>query len=139
MPSDQEDPLTETIVYVDRSTINEGQAETVKDKIQDLVRFIDQREPQLVGYQFYFDEDAGRMTVIAIHPDSDSLVKHMEVGREAFAGFADYIDMQAIEVYGEPSRRVMELLGDKADMLGDAGRVEVHSPQGGFMRLTLEG
>lgn len=131
--------MTDTIVYVDRSTINEGQAAIVKDKIQDLVRFIDQREPQLVGYQFYFDEDAGRMTVIAVHPDSDSLELHMEVGRSAFAGFADFIDMQAIEVYGEPSPRVMELLEDKAEMLGDAGRVEVHSPQGGFMRLPSEG
>lgn len=131
--------MTDTIVYVDRSTINEGQAATVKSKIQDLVSFIDKREPQLVGYQFYFDEDAGRMTVVAIHPDSDSLVKHMEVGRAAFAAFADYIDMQAIEVYGEPSPKVMELLEDKAAMLGDSGRVEVHSPQGGFMRIPSEG
>lgn len=130
--------MTDTIVYVDRSTINEGQAAVVKDKIQDLVRFIDQREPQLVGYQFYFDEDAGRMTVIAIHPDSDSLELHMEIGRSAFAGFADFIDMQAIEVYGDPSPSVLELLRDKAEMLGDAGRVEVHSPQGGFMRLPSE-
>lgn len=127
--------MTETIVYVDRSTINEGKAAIVRDKIQDLVRFIDQREPRLVGYQFYFDEDASRMTVIGIHPDSDSLEMHMEVGRAAFAGFADFIEIQAIEVYGDPSPRVMELLEDKAEMLGDSGRVEVHSRQGGFMRL----
>lgn len=128
--------MTETIVYVDRSTINEGQAAIVKEKIQHLVRFIDQRESQLLGYQFFFDEDADRMTVIAIHPDSASLETHMEVGRTAFAGFADFIDMQAIEVYGEPSARVMELLEHKAEMLGEAGRVEVHTPQGGFMRFT---
>lgn len=128
--------MTETIVYVDRSTINEGQAAIVKEKIKDLVRFIDQHEPQLLGYQFFFDENADRMTVIAIHPDSASLETHMDVGRTAFASFADYIDMRAIEVYGEPSARVMELLEDKADMLGEAGRVEVHSPQGGFMRFT---
>jgi hypothetical protein len=57
--------VTDTIVYVDRSTINEGQAAIVKDKIQDLE--------------------------------------------------------------------------DKAEMLGDAGRVEAHSHQGGFMRLPSEG
>lgn len=75
------------------------------------------------------------MTVVAIHPDSDSLELHMEVGRSAFAGFADFIDMKAIEVYGNPSEKVLELLEKKANMLGDAGRVEVHTPQGGFMRL----
>lgn len=131
--------MTDTIVYIDRSTINDGQVAVVKEKIQDLVRFIDQREPQLVGYQFYFDEDAGRMTVIAIHPDSDSLEFHMEIGRSAFAGFADFIDMHAIEVYGDPSPAVLGLLRDKAEMLGEARQVEVHSPQGGFMRLPSEG
>lgn len=122
-------------MYVDRSTIKEGQVETVREKIGHLVSFIEEREAQLVGYQFYFDDDAGRMTVIAIHPDSDSLELHMEVGRSVFAGFSDFIDMEAIEVYGRPSSKVMELLEDKAAMLGDSGRVEVHTPQGGFMRL----
>lgn len=131
--------MTQPIVYVDRSSIKEGQVEAVRERIQGLVEFIDAREPQLAGYQFYFDEDAGRMTVIAIHPDSDSLEMHMEIGRSAFKGFADFIDMQAIEVYGRPSSKVMELLEDKAEMLGDAGRVEVHIPQGGFMRLPSRG
>lgn len=63
--------MTEAIVYVDRSTIKEGQVEEVGERIQDLAPFIEGREPQLLGYQFYFDDDAGRMTVIAIHPDSD--------------------------------------------------------------------
>lgn len=131
--------MTEAIVYVDRSTIKEGQVEEVGERIQDLVPFIEGREPQLLGYQFYFDDDAGRMTVIAIHPDSDSLVMHMEIGRSAFKGFADFIDMRAIEVYGRPTERVLELLEDKAEMLGEAGRVEVHTPQGGFMRLPSRG
>ncbi|MFP3880708.1 MAG: hypothetical protein ACLFRT_07420 [Actinomycetota bacterium] len=127
--------MTTEIVYIDRSTIKEGQVEEVRERIQDLVPFIEEREPQLVGYQFFFDEDARRMTVVAIHPDSDSLVMHMEIGRSAFAGFADFIDMKAIEVYGNPTEKVLELLEDKAAMLGEAGRVEVHTPQGGFMRL----
>ncbi len=127
--------MTAEIVYIDRSTIKEGQVEEVRERIQDLVPFIEDREPQLVGYQFYFDDGARRMTVVAIHPDSESLEMHMEVGRSAFAGFAEFIDMKAIEVYGNPSEKVLELLEEKANMLGDAGRVEVHTPQSGFMRL----
>lgn len=128
--------MTETVVYVDRSTIKEGAVDEVRERIHDLVNFIEEREPQLFGYQFYFDEEVARMTVIAIHPDSDSLEMHMEIGRSAFAGFADFIEMQGIDVYGNPSEKVLQLLQDKAEMLGDAGRVEVHSPQGGFMRIA---
>lgn len=76
------------------------------------------------------------MTVIAMHPDSESLETHMELRREAFGEFADLIDMQSIDVYGEPTEQVLRLLDQKAEMLGENGRVEVHKRQGGFTRVT---
>lgn len=126
--------MTDSIVYVDRSSIKEGKADEVRKRIQGLVEFIETREDQLARYQFFFDDEARHMTVIAVHPDSESLKAHMEIGRSAFAGFSELIDMTGIEVYGHPSAEVMELLEDKARMLGDAGNVEVHSLVGGFVR-----
>lgn len=75
------------------------------------------------------------MTVIAIHPDSQSLETHMELRREAFREFAELIDMQSISVHGQPSGQVRRLLHQKAEMLGEQGEVEVHSRQGGFTRV----
>jgi hypothetical protein len=114
-------------------------AEQVRQQIERLVDFIDSREPQLIGYEFYFDESASEMTVIAIHPDSQSLETHMELGREAFREFADLIDMQAIQVYGEPGEQVRRLLDQKAEMLGEDGKVEVHGRKGGFSRIRPGG
>lgn len=124
------------IVYVDRSRIRSGKAEEVRGRVADLVRFIEEREPQLLAYEFYFDEAAGDMTVVAIHPDCDSLLQHMEIGGSAFQGFRDLIDLRSIQVYGHPSDEVLRRLQDKADMLGDEGRVEVHALQSGFHRLS---
>jgi quinol monooxygenase YgiN len=124
------------IVYIDRSTIRPGKADQVRAGITRLVEFIEDREPQLAGYEFYFDEAAHRMTVIAIHPDSESLETHMEVGREAFRSFAELIDLESIQVFGRPSERVLGQLEDKAAMLGDRAQVEVHTRQDGFMRLA---
>lgn len=123
------------IVYIDRSRIRSGKLEELKPAIEDLVQFIEEREPQLLSYGFYLDEDESRMTVVAVHPDAASVELHMEVGGEAFRGFADLIEMEGIEIYGEPSDRMMEQLQNKAAALGEAGRVVVDRRHAGFARL----
>lgn len=130
--------MSELIVYIDRSRIRAGKLEELKRAIDDLGEFIEEREPQLVLYGFYLDEDASRMTVVAVHPDAASVELHMEVGASAFREFADLIEMEAIEVYGEPSERMLEQLEDKADALGEDGRVVVDRLHRGFARMAGE-
>lgn len=127
--------VTEPIFYIDRSAIREGALDEVKRRVEDLVVFISEQEPQLIAYDFYIDELGENMTVVSVHPDSDSLRLHMEVGRSAFQEFADLIDLHAIEVYGRPSAEVLAMLENKAAMLGDDGRVVVHDRCAGFLRV----
>jgi hypothetical protein len=58
------------IVYIDRSEILDGKLEELKKGINELVEFVDASEPRLVSYSFFINEEAMRMTVVAIHPDS---------------------------------------------------------------------
>jgi hypothetical protein len=67
------------VVYIDDSPIHEGCRDELKQGVRRLVDVIDQLEPQLIGYGFYFDDAANQMTVTAVHPDSASLELHMEV------------------------------------------------------------
>lgn len=127
--------MTEPIFYIDRSTIRDGAFEEVSRRIEELVEFISEQEPQLIAYDFYFDERGRNMTVVSVHPDSDSLRFHLEVGRSAFQKFADLIDLYSIEVYGRPNEEVLSLLEDKAAMLGEDGGVEVHERRAGFLRV----
>ena len=124
----------EPIFYIDRSTIRAGALEEVRRRIPELVEFIEESEPQLIAYDFYLDEKGKHMTVVSVHPNSESLQFHLEVGRSAFKAFADLIDLYSIEAYGRPSDDVITLLEDKAAMLGEAGRVEVHERHAGFLR-----
>lgn len=78
--------VPEPIVYIDRSRIRPGKIGEVRQAIDELVAFIDAREPQLLHYGFYLDEESSRMTVVAVHPDAASVELHMEVGAEAFRG-----------------------------------------------------
>lgn len=131
--------MPEPVVYIDRSRIRPGRLREVQRAVAELVEFIESREPQLLYYGFHIDEEAERMTVVAIHPDAASVEYHMDVGAAAFRSFADLIEMEAIEVYGEPSDRMLEQLEQKAHDLGEHGNVRVERLHAGFSRLRIGG
>lgn len=66
--------------------------------IHELVEFVETPEPQLIGYAFYINEEATRMTLVAIHPDSASLEFHLEIGGPVFRKFTGFIKLQTIEI-----------------------------------------
>jgi hypothetical protein len=127
--------MAEPIVYIDHSEIRHGGLDEVRKAIPELVAFIREREPRLISYSFYIDEQASAMTVVAIHPDSASLELHMEIGGPQFRKLARFIDLRLIEVYGAPSEIALNQLRQKADMLGQDARVVVHGLQAGFARF----
>ena len=127
---------SEPIVYIDHSQIREGSIDELKAGVQRLVDFIDAREPQLIAYGFYIDEDAARMTVVAVHPDSTSLERHMEIGGGEFRKLAHLVTLTSIECYGLPSEKALAQLRDKAATLGDAGAVVSIERFAGFTHLA---
>ncbi len=125
--------MPEPIVYVDRSRIHAGKLDEVRAMATDLVAFVREAEPQLISYGIAVDESDSTMTVVAVHPDSASLVLHMDVGGPRFKAFAGLIDLEWIEVLGSPSDEVVERLRAKAEMLG-RGSVAVRPMDATFWR-----
>lgn len=121
------------IVYIDRSDIREGRLDDLKAGIHRLVEFIESSEPQLIAYGFHLDEEAGQMTVVAIHPDSASLELHLQIGAPEFRKLADMITLRDITVYGSLGPQVLAMLRQKATALGGSS-VAVHERFAGFER-----
>ena len=127
---------SEPIVYIDHSDIREGSLEELRAGVRRLVDFIGARESQLITYGFYIDEDAAKMTVVAVHPDSASLELHMEIGSKEFAKLAHLLTLTAIECYGRPSERALGQLRHKAATMGDGGTVVSIGRFAGFTHLA---
>jgi hypothetical protein len=125
MAADTTSSSSEPIVYVDHSDIREGSIDELRAGVRRLVEFIDAREPRLIAYGFYIDDAAGKMTVVAVHPDSASLELHMEVGGEEFRKLGHLIRLTGIECYGRPSEVALDQLRQKAKALGDGAVVSV--------------
>jgi len=130
--------MAEPIYYVDRSDVRAGvRLAEVRERMRDLAAFVAQREPQLIAYHFYVDESASTMTVVAVHPDSASMELHLEVGGPRFRVFGGLIELRSIDVYGRPAPAVVELLRQKAEMLGGetGAALTLHDHEAGFSRV----
>jgi hypothetical protein len=86
-------------------------------------------------YGVYLDEQAHRMTVVSIHPNSTSLERHIKLGAPEVRKLAPYIDLREIEVFGQFSEAAADLVRKEAAALGDGGRISLHEQSAGFGRL----
>ncbi|WP_041545940.1 MULTISPECIES: hypothetical protein [unclassified Nocardioides] len=123
------------IVYVDTSEVRSGRLEELKAAMDDLTKFVEANEPQLLAYNVYFNDAGNRMTVMHINPDPASLEFHMNVAGPKFPPIGEFINMLAIDVYGDPGEALVARLRMKAEMLG-SGSVRIHELHAGFARLV---
>jgi hypothetical protein len=126
--------MSQLIVYVDTSEVRNGRLNELKVAMDDLTEFVEANEPRLLAYNVYFSDDGARMTVLHINPDSASLEFHMKVAGPKFPPIGEFINLLAIDVYGQPADSLVDRLRQKAEMLG-SGSVRVHELHAGFARL----
>jgi hypothetical protein len=127
--------MTELLIAVDSSEIREGRLDAVKAGLAELAEFVEANEPEIIAYSIYLDEEAGRMTVVQIHPSSASMELHMEIAAPVFRKFAGLLDLRRVDFYGTPSEALLERTRQKTELLGRAP-VVVNEPQAGFARLS---
>jgi hypothetical protein len=128
--------MSDPIVVIDSSEIREGKLKELKTALDELVEFVEASEADPIAYNIYFDEDGTKMTVVQIHPSSESMEFHMEVAGPIFQKFTELLRLSRIDFYGKPSDALLEQMRQKAQLLGDATLVvnELHS---GFFRFGV--
>ncbi|MGH2773099.1 MAG: hypothetical protein ACRDIU_08195 [Actinomycetota bacterium] len=130
--------MTGPIVYVDTSKVWDGKLEELTRAMDDLIAFIELNEPDILAYNVYFKDDGSIMTVMHMHSSQETLEFHMKVAGPLFAKFTAFLEMQAIDVYGEISDDLVARLKTKAETLG-SGVVRIHSLYGGLIRGQADG
>lgn len=122
------------LIIVDTSEIHEGRLEELRAAVGELVEFVKANEVEPLAYNVYFDQQGTTMTVVQVHPTSESFERHMEIAGPVFRKFADLLTLSRIDFYGAPSRIALDQMRRKAELLGSAP-VVVNDLQMGFTRL----
>jgi hypothetical protein len=128
--------MSDAIVYVDTSDVREGALQELKAGMKELVDVISANVPRVLAYNVYFSADGTTMTVVHVHPDAASLEEHLEVAGPIFRRFVELVTLSSIQIYGEPSEKVLRLSREKARLLG-RGEVMVDSLYAGFTRFAV--
>lgn len=108
-------------VLADRSRVRDGALADLKAAMADLVAFIRANEPDIGSYDVYFDAAGEVMTVVHTLDDQSSLEHHMEVAGPKFPPIGEYLELQAIDVYGHLTDDLVREFREKATTLA-AGR-----------------
>jgi len=131
--------MSKPLIFVSTWKIREGRLEDYKQFAKELMEHVKTREPQLIAFNMYFNEDETEMTSIQVHPDAASMDFHLQVlakviGEDMIEWIdrADFLEPKHIEIYGTPSAKLLE-----ADQpLVDAGILQSVKPThfAGFTR-----
>jgi hypothetical protein len=103
--------MSEPFIFVGTHRIREGKLDEFKRDCRKLVELVQESEPQLMSFNFYFNEDETEVSVVQVHPDADSMLLHMQVAREHITeATEEQLIAKEIQVFGSPNEAVSAMI-----------------------------
>jgi len=121
-------------IFIATNKLKTGKLEAERQRVPGLVDFIEAHEPRLIAFNEYANDEGTEVGVVQVHPDADSFEFHMGAVRERAArAYEETLDATAsIQVFGEPTQRILEMLRRAA---GEGVQFSVKRHHlGGFVR-----
>ena len=110
-----ENTMSEPFIYISTWKIKEGKLEDFKRFTREFVEIVKAKEPQLIAFNVFLNEDGTEMTSIQVHPDAASMDFHLQIvnqvlGEEMLDWIerADFVEPKQFEIYGTPSAALLE-------------------------------
>jgi hypothetical protein len=99
-------------IFIATNRLKPGKLEAERRRVPGLVEFIEANEPRLIAFHEYANDQGTEVGVVQVHPDADSFEFHMGVVRERGArAYEETLDATtSIQVFGEPTEKILEML-----------------------------
>lgn len=100
-------------IFIGTHTIKEGKLEDLKRTfLPELLELVEAKEPRLLAFNAYLNEEGTEVSVVQVHPDADSMLFHMQVVRDhisqSYEGYLE--DTTSIQVFGPPTDPALEMI-----------------------------
>ena len=125
-------------IFIATNRLKAGKLDRERERVLDLVEFIEGNEPRLIAFNEYINEAGDEVTVVQVHPDAASMEAHMQIVRErAQAAYAETLDATArVQVFGRPTQAIVEMLRQQT---GSGVEISVNGGHlGGFTRSAAQ-
>ena len=130
--------MSSPFIFIATNRLKPGALDRERQRVPGLVEFIEANEPRLIAFNEYVNEAADEVTVVQVHPDAASMEAHMEIVRDrAMEAYAETLDATVrVQVFGEPTEAILELLRQQA---GAGVEISVNGEHlGGFTRSAAQ-
>jgi quinol monooxygenase YgiN len=98
-------------IFVGTHRIKEGKLDEFKEDARSLAAAVEEQEPQLLAFTMFLSEDETETTVVQVHPDADSMLRHMEVAEAHIRHSTDeQLETKEIQIYGRPNDAVLGMI-----------------------------
>ena len=122
--------MSPPFIFVGTHTLHEGSVDEFMQAFKELVDIVEAKEPQLIAFNAYMNEEGTEAAVVQIHPDVDSMAFHMQVAAEHIGASSRFLTTQRIDIYGAMNDIVRQMISQVTDV-----PVNVKpEPLGGFIR-----
>ena len=132
--------MGEPFIFIGTHRLKEGKLEAFKSSCSALVEMAEAKEPRLIAFNFYANEEGTEVSVVQVHPDAESMLFHMQVMREHIEGALEdegELDQTlGIQIFGTPNDAVLGMI----EHLSQEGAPVTLKPHGlaGFTRSSAE-
>ena len=128
--------MSEPFIFIGTHRLKEGKLGEFETAWKDLVSAVETKEPQMIAFNAYANEDGTEVSVVQLHPDSASMELHMQVVREHITSAYEELleETTSIQIFGELSEMARGMMEHFAGS-GVALTVKPR-PLGGFTRAA---
>lgn len=104
--------MSEPFIFIGTHTLREGKLQDFKQQWLELLEMVEAKEPRLIAFHAYVNEDGTELTGVQVHPDADSMLFHMQVVRDHISEAHQSVveKTERIDIYGNPSDAVLEMI-----------------------------
>lgn len=106
--------MTSPLIFVSTYKVKEGMAQDLEDYFRQMSHLVEAREPQVIAFNGFLNEDGTELTSIQVHPDAASMETHMQVIRDAwdesFGRYTDFLEESlGVAYYGTPAETALRM------------------------------
>ena len=106
--------MNEPFIFIGTHRLKDGKLEAFKSSCSALVEMAESKEPRLIAFNFYANEEGTEVSVVQVHPDAESLLHHMQVMREHIEGAleeeGELDETLGIQIFGTPNDAVLGMI-----------------------------
>ena len=95
--------MSEPFIYLSTYTVREGHLDEALERCREVARLVESREPRMLVFQFFADEESRQITCLQVHSEAESMANHMSVISDHLARSGSWLESVSYAVaLGQP-------------------------------------